>query len=74
MPLAGKTPVLTPRTFVAPRYRQPFYAHFLVLTLAHRCSASVIGDVSIGENSSVWYNAVVSGTIIIPSHCFLRRH
>jgi hypothetical protein len=28
MPLAGKTPVLTPRTFVAPRYRQPFYAHF----------------------------------------------
>ena len=24
-------------------------------------SASVIGDVTIGENSSVWYNAVVSG-------------
>jgi carbonic anhydrase/acetyltransferase-like protein (isoleucine patch superfamily) len=27
-------------------------------------SASVIGDVTIGENSSVWYEAVIRGNIL----------
>jgi carbonic anhydrase/acetyltransferase-like protein (isoleucine patch superfamily) len=59
MPLVGKTPVLTARTFVAPRFCVQSVSLSALIHTA--LSASVIGEVSIGENSSVWYNAVVSG-------------
>jgi carbonic anhydrase/acetyltransferase-like protein (isoleucine patch superfamily) len=31
-------------------------------------NATVIGDVEVGENTSIWYGAVIRGTIPILAH------